>query len=83
MEDSKSILFKIPILTVGVRNPEKSERFRNAIRYDLNPVTDALHILARGFCGFNGKDNITPNALVVYIVHSPELARQPRKRLLP
>ncbi len=87
MENSISILIKIPILTVGVRNPQKYlnvvEKFSSAVRYDLDPVTDALQILASFFCGFNGKENITPNVLVVYIVHSPELAQQPRKRLLP
>ncbi len=56
MEDSKSILIKIPVLTVGVRNPQKYlngvERFRNAVRYNLDPVTDALQILVRFFWWF-------------------------------
>ncbi len=55
MEDSISILIKIPILTVGVRTPQKYlnvvERFSSAVRYDLDPVTGALQILARVFCG--------------------------------
>ncbi len=56
MEDSKSILIQILILTAGVRTPPKHlnvvERFRNAVRYDLDPVTDALQILARFFLWF-------------------------------
>ncbi len=57
MEDSTiSILIKIPILTVGVRNPQKYrngvQRFRNTVRYDLDPVTDALQVLALFFWYF-------------------------------